>query len=105
MGAVLHGGFGSWLHRAVQSSVESGVEGWIADLVASYSPWGFDPASISLPVKVWQGQADRIVPFGHGRWLADTIPSAQAELREDDGHLTVVAQRIADVHAWLAQYP
>jgi pimeloyl-ACP methyl ester carboxylesterase len=50
------------------------------------------------------GRDDRFVPFGHGRWLADTIPGAQADLRDDDGHLTVAAQRIGDVHGWLAQH-
>jgi hypothetical protein len=44
-------------------------------------------------------RADRARP-----WLADNIPGAQAELRERDGHLTVAAQRIGEVHEWLAQY-
>jgi len=103
-GAVLDSEFGVWLHRSVQAALASSVEGWTADCVAFYSPWGFDPASISIPVKVWHGLEDRFVPFGHGNWLANTIPGARAELRDDDGHLTVVAQRIGDVHEWLAQY-
>ena len=56
------------------------------------------------PVKVWHGLEDRFVPFAHGRWLADAIPDAQAELRDHDGHFTVVARRIGEVHQWLAQY-
>lgn len=103
--AQLRGEFGVWLHRAAQTAVASSVEGWIDDDVALFhSPWGFDPASISTPVKVWHGGEDRFVPFAHGRWLVAAIPGAQAELREDDGHLTVVARRIGEVHEWLAQY-
>ena len=103
-GAVLHGEFGVWLHRAVQAGLASGIDGWTGDDIALFhSPWGFDPTSISVPVQVWHGRDDRFVPFAHGRWLAEAIPGAQAELRDHDGHLTVVA-RIGEVHEWLAQY-
>jgi pimeloyl-ACP methyl ester carboxylesterase len=102
---VLRGDFGGWLHRSVHAALAPGVAGWIGDDIAVFhTPWGFEPGSISLPVKVWHSLDDRFVPFLHGRWLADTIPGAQAALRDDDGHLTVVAQRIGEVHEWLAQY-
>lgn len=104
-GAVLQGEFGAWLHRAAQAAVASSAEGWTDDDIAwSHSPWGFDPASMSIPVKVWHGREDGFVPFAHGRWLAEAVPGAQAELRDHDGHFTVVAQRIGEVHDWLAQY-
>jgi pimeloyl-ACP methyl ester carboxylesterase len=98
-GAVLRGEFGVWLHRAVQAGLASSIDGWTDDDIALFhSPWGFDPASISIPVKVWHGLEDRFVPSGHGRWLAEAMPGAQAELLDHDGHLTVVAGRIGDVH-------
>lgn len=104
-GAVLHGEFGVWLHRAAQAALAPSIDGWTDDDIALFhSPWDFDPASISIPVKVWHGLEDRFVPFLHGRWLADAIPGAQAEFRDHDGHLTVVAGRIGEAHEWLAQY-
>jgi pimeloyl-ACP methyl ester carboxylesterase len=104
-GALLRGEFGVWLHHAAQAAVASSDAGWTDDHIALFcSPWGFDPASISIPVKVWHGAADRFVPIAHARWLLDTMPGAQADLRDDDGHLTVAAQRIGEVHEWLAQY-
>ena len=87
-GAVLHGEFGVWLHRAAQVALASSIDGWTDDDIAvSHSPWGFDPASISIPVKVWHGLEDRFVPLVHGRWLAEAIPGAQAELSDHEGHL------------------
>jgi pimeloyl-ACP methyl ester carboxylesterase len=102
--AALRGDFGVWVHRAVHAGLAPGVAGWTDDDIAFHSPWGFDPAAIAVPVKVWHGVDDRFVPIGHGRWLAETIPGTRSELRDGDGHLSVMAQRIGDVHAWLAGY-
>ncbi|MGH2843779.1 MAG: alpha/beta fold hydrolase [Solirubrobacteraceae bacterium] len=99
-----HGAFGSWLHRSIQGSLKAGPEGWDHDLVAFHCSWGFDPRSISVPVRVWHGSKDAIVPIAHGRWLAAAIPGAQATLSDEDGHLTVAAHRIGEVHDWLAQH-
>jgi pimeloyl-ACP methyl ester carboxylesterase len=52
-------------------------------------------------VKVWHGLDDQFVPIGHGRWLAQNVPGVEAELRDGDGHLVVVGERIGDVHGWL----
>ena len=104
-GVAVRGEFGVWLHRSVQAALAPGVEGWMADDIAVFhSPWGFDLRATSIPVKVWHGREDHFVPFGHGRWLADTIPGAQGALRNHDGHLTVAADRIGEVHEWLVQY-
>jgi pimeloyl-ACP methyl ester carboxylesterase len=103
--AALHGEFGTWLHGAVQAGLARVIDGWLDDNVAIfYAPWGFEPASIAVPVKVWHGAQDRFVPYTHGRWLAEHIPGATADLNEADGHLTVAAERIGDVHEWLSRH-
>lgn len=102
--AALRSDFGVWLHGAIQAALAPGAEGWTEDTIAVQSPWGFKIAEIKIPVKIWHGRDDHNVPLAHGRLLADTIPRAQAELRDHDGHLTVAAKRIADVHEWLSQY-
>jgi len=101
--AALQGDFGTWVHRAVLAALEPGADGWLDDNIAFLSPWGFEVTSISIPVKVWHGVDDRFVPVGHGRWLSQAIPGAEAELREGDGHLGVAAESIGEVHEWLAR--
>jgi pimeloyl-ACP methyl ester carboxylesterase len=102
--AVLTGEFAEWLLSAEQAGLAPGDQGWWDDGAAELSPWGFDPESTCAPVKVWHGRQDRFVPFQHGRWLADHIPGAESELNDTDGHLTLVLERIGDVHEWLANH-
>jgi pimeloyl-ACP methyl ester carboxylesterase len=102
--AVLTGEFAEWLLRAEQDGLAPGDQGWWDDGAALVSPWGFDPESIRVPVKVWHGRHDRFVPFEHGQWLADHIPNAESALSDGDGHLTLVLERIGEVHEWLGNH-
>jgi pimeloyl-ACP methyl ester carboxylesterase len=101
--ATLRTDFGAWLHGAAVAGVGPSGDGWLDDGIAFNSSWGFDPAAITIPVKVWHGLDDRFVPAEHGRWLAETIPGADSVIRDGDGHLGVAATRIGDVHEWLAR--
>jgi pimeloyl-ACP methyl ester carboxylesterase len=79
-----------------------GSQGWWDDGVAESGPWGFELSAISIPVLLMHGRDDQFVPFGHGQWLAARIPGVEARLLEHDGHLTLLTNRIGEVHAWLA---
>jgi pimeloyl-ACP methyl ester carboxylesterase len=103
--AAMRSEFGGWLYRAVQDGMARSIDGVLDDNVAIFqAPWGFEATSISTPVKVWHGAQDGFVPYRHGRWLVEEIPGAEADLNDRDGHMTVAAERIGDVHAWLARY-
>lgn len=99
--AAMAGPFGGHLYREIQSGMAPGSEGWWEDGESDLAPWGFALTQIRVPVKVWHGGQDQFVPFSHGQWLAARIPGAESCLREEDGHLTVAAGRIGEVHEWL----
>jgi pimeloyl-ACP methyl ester carboxylesterase len=102
--AVLSGELGEWLSASMRDGLAQGDQGWWDDSVALGSPWGFDVGAIAIPVQVWHGQQDMFVPFQHGQWLAGHIPTAQPQLSEHDGHLTLLVNRIPEVHRWLLSY-
>jgi pimeloyl-ACP methyl ester carboxylesterase len=101
--AVLDGGMAAFLAYFMNEGLVPGSQGWWDDARAHVRPWGFELADISVPVLVLHGRQDKEVPFGHGQWLATHIPGAEARLLDDDGHLTLLAHRVGDVHAWLSE--
>jgi len=80
-----------------------GSQGWWDDSYGLIRPRGFDVTNISVPVLLLHGKQDKFVPLAHGQWLAAHIPGVEARLLEDDGHLTLQAHRISEVHSWLRQ--
>jgi pimeloyl-ACP methyl ester carboxylesterase len=70
----------------------AGIAGWRDDDLAFVKDWGFQLADITVPVSVWQGEQDRMVPFAHGRWLADAIPEARPHLFADEGHISLASK-------------
>jgi pimeloyl-ACP methyl ester carboxylesterase len=75
----------SFRHAAAQ-----GVAGLLDDVMVLSGRWGFDLTGIDVPVAVWQGAHDLMVPFGHGRWLAANIVGAREHLFDDEGHISLV---------------
>lgn len=90
--AALTGEFADDMAAAIRGAVSSGIAGWRDDDLAFVEHWGFALSGITVPVSVWQGRQDRMVPFAHGQWLAANIPGAQAHLFATEGHLSLVAQ-------------
>ena len=64
-------------------------DAWIDDDLAFTRDWGFDVGALSVPTYVWQGAEDKMVPFGHGEWLAANIPGAVAHLEPGEGHFSL----------------
>jgi pimeloyl-ACP methyl ester carboxylesterase len=96
--AALTGEYGDHVAAALRSSLSSGIAGWRDDDLAFTRDWGFSlgwPESASgadqrpAPVAIWQGDQDRMVPYAHGKWLADNITAVRAHLLPGEGHLTL----------------
>jgi len=88
--AVLTGGFADHIAAGARASVSTGIAGWRDDDLAFVTGWGFSLTGAgTLPVAIWQGDQDRMVPFAHGQWLAANIPGARAYLLPGEGHLTI----------------
>ena len=87
--AQVTGEFGENLAASFRSAFRNGPWGWYDDDLAFVRSWGFELADIRVPVSIWQGRQDLMVPITHGEWLAAHIPGARAHLRPEDGHLSL----------------
>lgn len=95
--AALTGEFAEYLAAVFRRAMSTGVAGWRDDDLAFTRDWGFELASITRPVAVWQGAQDRMVPFAHGEWLAEHVPGAAAHLYPNEGHLSLAVTRLDDI--------
>jgi len=101
--AALNDGLADFLVYCDREGLAPGSQGWWDDGVAHATPWGFELSAISVPVLLMHGRQDQFVPFGHGQWLAEHIPGVEARLLDHDGHLTLLTNRIPEVHGWLKE--
>lgn len=62
------------------------TKGVVDDYRVFGAPWGFAPEDLVVPVHIWQGDADELVPPSWGERLAAAIPGAQLTVVEGASH-------------------
>ncbi len=102
--AALTGALAAWLHEDMRHGIEASADGWIDDDLAFARPWGFAVGEIARPTLIVHGSDDRFVPVSHGEWLAARIPGVEAWIDDVNGHLTLLQNRVGDVHEWLLSH-
>lgn len=100
--AALTDEYADYTAAVFRAAVSTGIAGWRDDDLAFVGDWGFDLGAVETPVSVWQGAQDRMVPYAHGRWLADRIPGATVHLDPAEGHLSLMLTALDDIVAELA---
>lgn len=70
--------------------IRRSADGWIDDLLAFVTPWGFDLAEITTPTLIWHGADDRFSPAGHAQTLGERIPGCQVVIQPGRGHFAAL---------------
>lgn len=82
--------FAEALADSMRRAVATGIYGWLDDAVAFARPWGFRVQDIGVPVTIRQGDQDHLTRIEHGRWLAEHIPGARAQILPGHGHGSIM---------------
>ena len=95
---VVTAAFADYLAAAFRAALSTGIAGWRDDDLAFVADWGFPVEQAGqVPVAVWQGSEDRMVPYPHGTWLAEHIPGARVHLLTGEGHLSIVVHHFGAI--------
>ena len=90
--AAVTGELAETIARMIRRALSTGTAGWVDDDLAFVKPWGFDLSQVAVPVSIWQGAHDRMVPFAHGEWLAAHVHGARSHIYDDEGHISLIHQ-------------
>ncbi|MHA3772477.1 alpha/beta fold hydrolase [Verrucomicrobiota bacterium sgz303538] len=77
------------LTASFREGIRHGATGGARDLRLYLSPWDFALDRIIVPVTLWHGELDTIVPATMGRELAGSIPHCEAIFLPEEGHYSL----------------
>jgi pimeloyl-ACP methyl ester carboxylesterase len=86
---------GEYLVKSIHASVEHNTDGWVDDGLAFVKPWGFDISETKCPVFLYHGSEDLMVPYAHGKWIAEKVPEKLLvqHLSDGEGHISIFLGR------------
>jgi pimeloyl-ACP methyl ester carboxylesterase len=91
------------LSASLREAFRGGGGGVADELLLLMRPWTVRLEEIQVPVRLWHGEADSMVPVAMGRYLADAIPHCRAEFIAGGGHY-LVFDRIGEILETMTAY-
>lgn len=70
-------------------AVLGGADGLVDDYLALARDWGFDLASVHLPVEMFVGDSDPTIPVPVAERLCSRLPNVRLRILPDEGHLLI----------------
>lgn len=77
------------LIEAALDAFRQGSSGPAAEVALFGRPWGFRLNQVTVPIKLWHGEEDRLVPVTMGRHMASRMPRVRATFIPGAGHYWV----------------
>ena len=73
------------------------------DAANLWRPWGFPLTQITVPARLWHGDADNLAPAGLGRLIAGAIPGCEATFYPGEGHAEPLTRHADQIMAAMAR--
>lgn len=85
------------LLRSMQEAFRAGSRGPARDLRLLTRPWGFRSEDVEVPVELWHGEQDAVVPPSATRRQERLLPHASARYYPNDGHYSIVLDHMGEI--------
>ncbi|MGZ0020240.1 alpha/beta fold hydrolase [Nitrosomonas sp. wSCUT-2] len=85
------------LSISLKEAYEPGIRGAMQEAALIARDHGYTLEGIRMPVHLYHGGNDRHTPPAMARHMADRIPDASLKVYPEDGHLSVLVNRAAEV--------
>jgi len=89
------------LAASTAEALRDGGRGAAWELVLLSRPWGFRLDEVKVPVQIWQGLDDNIVPAAMAGRLAAALPRGECRYLRGEGHLSLIVRCLGAVLAEL----
>jgi pimeloyl-ACP methyl ester carboxylesterase len=90
---------GQHLVDTIREGLKTTADGWIDDDLSLTQQWGFELSEIKVPVIIYQGTEDQMVPYAHGEWLAKHLPqeNIRVHLQPGHGHISIFLGQLDNI--------
>ena len=79
----------------LKEAFRQGSAGVNRDMMLVSHAWGLDLTTNTVPVFLWHGTADTLVPVSSAREFAKHIPHCEAHFIEDAGHMLLASEDVS----------
>lgn len=80
-----------------REAVRGSLGGLLSDARIYGEAWPFELGAIRVPVHLWHGEDDAVVPVGVGRHYAAHVPGIAARIVPGEGHFSVILNSLPEI--------
>lgn len=85
------------LHRVVRESFRQGAVGPTRDALLCYRDWGFPLGALQVPLYIYHGQDDKLVPVSFSHYVSQAIETASLTTYPGTGHYGLIANKNGEI--------
>jgi pimeloyl-ACP methyl ester carboxylesterase len=83
-----------YLIKHAKEAFRQGVDGAYCDMMLVSHPWHLDLDKITVPVFMWHGTADTLMPVSSARAFSKLIPGCETHFIPNAGHQLLGSEEI-----------
>jgi pimeloyl-ACP methyl ester carboxylesterase len=88
---------GAAFMESFREGARSGPAGAVHELALLSRPWGFELGDVPIPVRLWHGELDSVIPPSMARAQERAIPRCRATYCPGEGHFSLPVNNVREI--------